>query len=387
MTADDRLPLSGRRVVALEHAVSAPLCSRHLADLGADVIKIERPDGGDFARRYDSVARGQSAYFVWLNAGKRSMTADLTISRDRATFEQLLGTADVLVHNLGPGAVDRLGYGWDHLHRRHPRLISCAISGYGANGPYRDRKAFDLLLQGESGLASITGTGDAPARVGISIVDISAGMYALAAVLAALIEREATDVGRSIDISMLDSIAEWMSVPALHQRYAGAPPPRTGLHHPGIAPYGPYAAAGGTVRLIAVQNEPQWRRFCARVLGRPDLANDPRFARNELRVLNRVELDAEIASVLCRIELEELMAGLDQADVPHAPVNDVAGMLDHPQLSARGRWMPVATPTGEVTAVAPPLGWPARSASVPALGADTDAILRELSPDSAKDAP
>jgi len=386
MIADDGLPLAGRRVVALEHAVAGPLCSRHLADLGADVIKVEHPDGGDFARRYDSVVMGQSAYFVWLNAGKRSLSADLTLPADRATFDQLLGTADVLVHNLGPGAVDRLGYGWDDLRRRHPRLISCAISGYGGDGPYRDRKAFDLLLQGESGLASITG-GDAPARVGVSIVDISAGMYALAAVLSALLERETTGVGRSIDISLLDSIGEWMSVPLLYQRYAGAAPARTGLHHPGIAPYGPYGAAGEAVRLIAVQNESQWRRFCAGVLGRSDLADDARFATNELRVQNRMELDVLIASVLERIGLQALVASLDRADIPHAPVNDLAGMLDHPQLSARGRWMPVATPSGEVTALAPPLGRPARSRRVPALGADTDDILRELALQPTQDSP
>lgn len=371
-------PLAGHRVIALEQAVAAPLCSRHLADLGAEVIKVERPDGGDFARRYDSIVHGESAYFVWLNRGKRSVVADLSTDMGKALLDALLGTADVFIHNLGPGAVERLGYGWDRLQDLWPQLISCAISGYGQTGPYRDDKAFDLLVQGESGLASVTGSPREPAKVGISIADIAAGMYALSSVLGALIQRQRTGIGISLDISMLDSLAEWMSVPALYQRYAGAPPPRTGLHHATIAPYGPYTARDGPTVLLAVQNETQWRRFGEVVLQRPDLASDPRFATNELRVRNRVSMDEEIRRSLAGIEYSTLIDRLRLADLPHAPVNDVEALLDHPQLVERQRWIESDTPTGPVISVSSPFGEPAKRTSVPALGEDTAALEFEL---------
>lgn len=375
--ANAAAPLIGRRVVAIEHAVAAPLCTRLLADLGADVIKVERPDGGDFARRYDSVARGESAYFAWLNAGKRSLTANLAAARDRAVVDDLLRDADALVHNLGPGAIERLGYGWDRLHARYPRIVSCAISGYGQDGPDRERKAFDLLIQAESGLASITGTNAEPARVGVSIADIAAGMYALAAILAAWVEREATGIGRLLDISMLEALTDWMGVPTLQQRYAGSPPPRSGLHHPSIAPYGPYATADGVSRVVAVQNEGQWARLCERVLERPDLIDDARFASNELRVRHRAQLDALIAAALARLDAPAFADRLDAADIPHTVLNDVAGLLAHPQLRARGAWRVVESAHGELVLPRSPLGSPTPVSRVPTLGQDDDELRRE----------
>ncbi len=370
--------LTGVRVVALEQAVAAPLCSRHLADLGADVIKVERPDGGDFARRYDTAVHGESAYFVWLNRGKRSVTVDLAAEQDRELFDALLGSADVFLHNLGPGAVDRLGYGWDDVHERWPRLISCAVSGYGSTGPLRGQKAFDLLVQGEVGLASVTGTPEQPSKVGISIADIAAGVYAVTAILAALIERDRSAVGQRVEVSMFDALAEWMSVPALYQRYRGAAPARSGLHHATIAPYGPFAARDGGSVLIAVQNEAQWVRLCRLVLRRDDMADDPSFATNELRVRNRQALDEQIADCLGDLDHDELGARLDEADVPRAVVNDVAALLDHPQLVERGRWIETETSTGPAIVVASPVGSSPGSGRVPSLGEDTEAVRREL---------
>jgi crotonobetainyl-CoA:carnitine CoA-transferase CaiB-like acyl-CoA transferase len=272
------LPLEDIRVVALEQAVAAPLCTRHLADLGADVVKIERPGGGDLARRYDSIVKGQSTYFVWLNRNKRSIALDLAKPEDRDVCIALLARADVFVHNLGPGAVDRLGLGWETLHARWPRLISCAISGYGSEGPYRDRKAYDLLIQAETAVTDVTGTAGSPAKVGISIADIGAGLYACTSILAALRLRDADGEGRRIDVSLFDCLAEWMTVPAYHQIYDGKPPPRSGVRHATIVPYGPYRCADGEV-MLAVQNEGQWDRLCRNVLRRPALAEDPRAAR------------------------------------------------------------------------------------------------------------
>lgn len=371
-------PLAGLRVIALEQAVAAPLCSRHLADLGADVIKIERPGGGDLARGYDSVVHGESAYFVWLNHGKRSVVLDLASDRGRTTLDALLDTADVFVHNLGPGAVDRLGFGADRITAQWPRLISCAISGYGSGGPHDERKAFDLLLQAESGLLSVTGSAKSPARVGISIADVCAGMYALSAILAALFERD-RDHGRGgarLEISMLDGLAEWMAVPGLFERYAGAAPPRTGLHHPSIAPYGPYATRDPGTIMLAVQTEGQWRRFCEQVLRRDELATEARFATNERRVANRAALDAVIAGVLGGLDLEAVITRLVAADVPFGSLSSVRELLDHPQLEARERWFEVATPAGSARVPRSLLG--DGSGVVPAAGADTDAVLAEL---------
>ncbi len=375
------LPLAGLHVVALEQAVSAPLCTRHLADLGADVVKIERPGGGDFARHYDSVVQGQSAYFVWLNRGKRSVVLDLKDPADRAVLDTLLARADVFVHNLGPGAVDRLGLGWDALHPRWPRLIWCAISGYGLDGPYRDRKAFDLLLQGESGIMAVTGTPDQSAKVGISIADISAGMYAFSAILAALYERQRTGEGRLIDVSMLECLAEWMMAPAYHQLYGGKAPERTGTRHNMIVPYGPYRVGDGSQVNLAVQTEGQWERLCAIVLRRPDLAADPRFRTNELRVRNRATLEPLIEAALAGDTRASVQARLDAADVPHGALNDLADLLAHAQLAARGRWLEVDTPSGPIRALAHPLnlaGLPRPASAVPGLGEHTDEVRREL---------
>ncbi|HBY96336.1 MAG TPA: carnitine dehydratase, partial [Chloroflexi bacterium] len=347
-------PLADVRVVALEQAVSAPLCTRHLADMGADVVKLERPDGGDFARRYDTVVHGQSAYFVWLNRGKRSVTLDVKAPADQPLLEALLARADVFVHNLGPGVIDRLGLGWEVLHERWPRLISCGISGYGSEGPYTHRKAFDLLVQGESGLPSITGTPEEPVKVGISIADIGAGLYAFSAILVALYERVHTGEGRMIDISMLECLAEWMMVPAYYQLYSGAPPARMGMRHNMIVPYGPYRVGDGSIINLAVQNEGQWRRLCELVLCRPELADDPRFRRNHLRLEHREVLEAMIEESLVGETGESVRARLDVADVPHGTLNDLEGLLAHPQLAARQRWFDIESPAGAVRALAHP---------------------------------
>lgn len=368
--ADPSLPLADVRVVAVEQAVAGPLCSRHLADLGADVIKVERPDGGDFARAYDSAVLGQSAYFVWLNHGKRSVVLDLAEATGRDRLATLLDGAQVLVHNLGPGAFERLGFDDATLTRRWPALIRCAISGYGPDGPFRDRKAFDLLLQGESGLLATTGTDDAPAKVGISIADIAAGMYATSAILAALRRRDRTGEGAAIEISMLECLAEWMSVPALYQRYAGAPPARTGTRHATIVPYGPYACSDGRVNL-AVQNHRQWARLCQTVLERPELVADPRFATNEARVTNRAVLEPLVEAAFATLAVADARARLAKADVPFGDVNDVEGLLGHEQLTARERWFDVDTPGGPVRAVLPPFGFaggPRPRRAVPRLG-------------------
>jgi itaconate CoA-transferase len=359
----------------VEQAVAAPLCSRHLADLGAEVVKVERPDGGDFARGYDSSVHGESAYFVWLNHGKRSVTLDLGSTSGREALEALLGTADVFLHNLGPGAIERLGFEEGELRSRWPRLVSCAISGFGATGPFRDRKAFDLLLQAESGLVSVTGSPEGPARVGISVADISAGMYALAAILAALVERDRTGEGTQLHIAMLDGLAEWMAVPGLYERYTGGPPARLGLHHPSIAPYGPYGTRDGTV-IIAVQNDGQWRRLCDRVLERPELGTDERFSNNERRVAERETLDRAIGECFGRLDRAEIVGRLEAGDIPFASLNSVRDLLDHPQLAARARWIDIETPTGPAIAPRSPLGDGSRV--VPGPGDDTAAVLRDL---------
>lgn len=362
-------PLAGVRVVALELAVAAPLCTRHLADLGAHVTKVERP-GGDFARRYDSVVIGMSAYFVWLNHGKESVVLDLSRPDDRDAFEALLDEADVFVHNLGPGAVDRLGYEWAQVHARWPSLIVCAISGFGSDGPYRTRKAFDLLVQGESGLISVTGSEAEPARVGISMADISSGMYALSSVLACLYMRHERGEGRLIDISMLDCLAEWMTVPVYYELYAGAAPRRAGLHHSTIAPYGPYATADGGSVIVAVQNDGQWERLCSVVLGTPELARDPRFVTNPDRVAHRVELDLVIEAVLGSKMRDEVERVLEQADVPFGSLNSVRDLVNHPQLAARHRWTEADSLTGPVRTLVPPfniVGFTPRPGRVPEL--------------------
>jgi itaconate CoA-transferase len=368
------------RVVTLEQAVAAPLCTRHLADLGADVVKIERPGGGDLARGYDSVVRGQSAYFVWANRGKRSAALDLRDERDHAVLVALLDRADVFVHNLGPGAVARLGVDRKTVSERWPALIDCSISGYGDDGVYADRKAFDLLIQGEAGLISVTGTEETPCKVGISIADMCAGIYAFGAIVVALREREQTGSGRHLDISLLECLAEWMMAPAYHQLYAGRPPARAGARHNMMVPYGTYAVGEGREINLAVQSDEQWLRFCAEVLDRPEVAEDPRFCTNEQRVQHREELEPLIEALLGDLGEQEAQRRLSDADIPVAAVNDLADLIEHPQLDARGRWFDVGSPGGPIRALRPPfnLAGDHHSGPVPALGEHTDAIRAEV---------
>ncbi len=372
-------PLLGLRVVAVEQAVAAPLCTRHLCDLGADVIKVERPGTGDFSRQFDSMVKGQSTHFVWLNRGKRSIALDLTDPEGRATIDALLGRADVFVHNLGPGAIERLGLGWEAVHERSPRLIHCSISGYGAEGPYRDRKAFDALVQGESGVMSVTGTEEDMAKVGLSVADIGGAMYALSAILAALHERARTGRGTRIDISMLHCLAEWMTPFVYQHVYTGRAPRRAGARHAMIAPHGPFKAADGVLVNLAVQNAGQWRRLCEKVLERPTLVSDERFATNELRVRNRDRLEPIVEEAVAAMTSETLETRLAEFDVPYGRVNSVAGLYEHPQLA--GRWFETASPGGPVLALDHPFAGRAGQAparGVPGLGEHTEEILAEL---------
>jgi itaconate CoA-transferase len=360
--------------------VSAPFCSRQLADMGADVIKIERPDGGDTARGYDTAINGQSAYFAWLNRAKRSVVLDLKADADRASCAQLIERADVFVHNLAPGAVERLGFGFDDLSAKSPRLIWCGISGYGPDGPYRDRKAYDMLVQAESGVISVTGSPDEPAKVGISIADISSGLYAYSSILAALIQRNTTGKGQRIDISMLDCLSEWMTPPMYVWKGTGRAPERAGVRHNMIVPYGAYQCADGAV-LFAIQQDREWRRLCADVLGDAALADDPRFVTNERRLENREALEALIEARFRRHLRETILARLDAAGIPTGSVNDVPAIADHAQLAARGRWTTVDSPTGELPALVPPHNLtdaPPRMGPVPALGEHTQEVLAEL---------
>ena len=374
------LPFEGLRVVALEQAVAAPFCSRQLADLGADVVKVERPDGGDSARGYDDAMNGTSAYFAWLNRGKRSVVLDLKRDEDRETCARLIDRADVLVHNLAPGAIERLGFGYDVTSSRNPRIIWCGISGYGPNGPMRDRKAYDMLVQAEAGVVSVTGSADAPAKVGLSVADIASGMYAYSSILAALFSRERTGAGDRIDISMLECLTEWMT-PALYvwlgaQRVVS----RVGVRHNMIVPYGAYACADGDV-MLAIQTDREWRRFCASVLHDAGLADDPRFVTNAARVANRVELEELIERIFRELSKDAVVRDLERADIPTAAVNDVPAVAAHPQLAARDRWARADTPNGEIPALLPPHNLAQctpRMGRVPALGEHTDEVLRSV---------
>jgi itaconate CoA-transferase len=374
-------PLEGIRVVAWEHAVAAPLATRHLADLGADVIKIERPSGGDFARGYDSAVNGLSAHFVWLNRGKRSVVLDLQAEGDRRALELLAERADVFVHNQGPGAADRMGLGYEQLRKANPRLVWCAISGFGPNGPHADRKAYDMLLQGEAGVIALTGTPEAPAKVGISVADIASGMYALSSIMAALYQRQATGRGAEIQISMLEALVEWITPAAYFSMYAGNAPVRSGGRHSTIVPYGAYAVGGSASVNLAVQNDGQWRRLCAVVLQQPALADAARFATNELRLAHRDELEPLIESLLANTTRQEVEARLAQADVPFGSINDIQQVVEHPQLVARGRWFDVPSAVGPVRALHHPFniaGIPRPAGAVPELGQHTDQVLAEL---------
>ncbi|MBI3433667.1 MAG: CoA transferase [Proteobacteria bacterium] len=371
------LPLSGLLVVALEQAVAAPTCTCRLADAGARVIKIERPEG-DFARFYDDLVHGESSYFVWLNRGKESVVLDLATPPDRALLAAMLARADVFVQNLKPGAVARLGFAVERLRREHPRLITCSISGYGEHGPYAQRKAYDLLIQAEAGLASVTGGADAPARVGVSVVDIAAGMNAQAAILEALIARAQSGDGAAIHVSMFDAMADWMTVPLL-QHEGGLPPPRVGLAHPSISPYGVFASAEGADILIAIQNEREWVMLARDVIGDAALATNPDFAGNVERVKRRALTDGKVAAAFATMPADVLCAKLAAADIAFARVNDTALLARHPHL----RRITVASPTGPVSCPAPASvsdGATRGYGAVPALGEHTARVRAEFLP-------
>ncbi|MFC5170908.1 CaiB/BaiF CoA transferase family protein [Streptomyces mutomycini] len=378
----DELPLSGITVVSIEQAVAAPFATRQLADLGARVIKVERPGGGDFARRYDTTVHGQSSYFVWLNRSKESVTLDLKSEQGREVLEELLAQADVFVQNLAPGAAARMGLGPDALAKRFPSLIPCSVTGYGSSGPWADRKAYDLLVQCQTGLVSLTGSAGEAARVGVSVADIAAGMYAYSGILTALFTRATRGFVRAVEVSLFEALAEWMSQPAYYTAYSGTQPPRVGTRHATIAPYGTYTAADGKDVLLSVQNEREWAALCARFLEAPGLTDDPRFATGSARVRHREEVDALLAVRIAASGSGEVMELLDAIGIANAPVNDVKQFLEHPVLSGRDRWREVPVPGGlTMSALLPPVelgGTVPRMDAVPAVGEHTDQILAEL---------
>jgi len=381
---DRPLPLSGTLVVSLEQAIAAPYATRQLADLGARVIKVERPEGGDFGRDYDRTVRGLSSHFVWANRSKESLVLDLKTAAGGTALRQLAARADVLVSNLRPGAVDRLGLDFAELRRKYPRLITCTISGFGGAGPYRDRRAYDLLVQCEAGLLAVTGTEANPAKVGISVSDIAAASHAFAGILAALYGRERSGTGTHVEISMLDSSVEWMGFPLYYTEYSGAPPPRSGSRHATIAPYGPFRVGDGSIVFLAVQNHREWQRFCNTVLELPGLARDPRFASNSDRAANWEELQEVIESGFAGLDGGAVEARLVAANIATARQRTVAEVLDHPQLRARERWTEVQSPVGALRSLLSPIGIEGtrpRMDRVPALGEHTEAILAELEQD------
>jgi itaconate CoA-transferase len=379
------LPLDGVTVVSLEHAIAAPLATRHLADLGARVIKIERPGVGDFARAYDRRVNGLASHFVWVNRSKESLTLDLKQAPAQAVLHKLLAQADVLVQNLAPGAAARLGLSYEALERTQPRLIVCDISGYGDGGPHTEKKAYDLLIQSESGFLSVTGTPEEMAKSGVSIADISAGMYAYSGILAALLQRARTGRGRRIEISMLETMAEWMSFPLYYTYQGQDAPPRSGAAHATIYPYGPFAARDGVV-MLGLQNEREWKVFCERVLQLPALADDTRFIDTAARTQHRGELRTLIETTFSQLSAEQVIERLDAADIANAHVNTLADLWKHPQLKSRQRWAQVASSVGDLAALIPPgsdAANPARMDKIPALGEHTEAILTELGFDPA----
>ncbi|NUK22373.1 CaiB/BaiF CoA transferase family protein [Streptomyces lunaelactis] len=376
------LPLDGITVVAVEQAVSAPFATRQLADLGARVIKIERPDGGDFARGYDTAARGLASHFVWCNRGKESLAVDLKDPRGIEIVRQLLADADVFVQNLAQGAAARLGLDAAALCAEHPRLIAVDISGYGAEGPYAHKRAYDMLVQCEAGLVSVTGTALHPVKAGIPAADIAAAMYAFSGVLAALLRRGTTGRGGPVEISMLESLAEWMGHPLNYGMHGGEAPARTGVAHAVISPYDAYATADGGQVLLSVQNDREWRRLAEQVLERPELGEDPVFATNTARTANRERTDAAVAEALAALDTPEAIRRLEAAGIACARLNTVRDVAEHPQLAARDRWREVDSPVGPLRALLPPINLPggaeARMGAVPALGEHTDALLRAL---------
>ena len=373
-------PLAGIRVLALEQAVAGPLCTRHLADLGADVIKVERPGGGDFARRYDRAVMGLSSYFVWLNRGKRSLTLDMKHPSAAGILGRLIGQSDVLVQNLGPGAIDRLGFAPPDLRTRFPRLVICSISGYGRGGPYEHKKAFDLLLQGETGVIATTGTADDPAKLGISVGDIGAGVYGAMATLAALFERQTTGRGKIVETSLFDALAEWMGYPVPYTLYSGQAPERAGVRHATVIPYGIYRCGDGGGVNFSVQTDLHWERFCRDVCERPDWLNDVRFSTPSDRLAHREELETAIEAAFSHHSRDEISRRLDAADIPSADYREVAEFLEHPQLAARNRWAEFPSPAGPISMIVPPFdleGTSPRLGAIPAVGEHTDAVLGE----------
>lgn len=379
------LPLDGITVIALEHAVAAPFATRQLADLGARVIKIERPGKGDFARGYDTRARGMSSHFVWTNRSKESLTLDLKSEAGMDVLSKLIDTADIIVQNLAPGAADRMGLGFDALHEAHPKLIVCNISGYGPDGPETDRKAYDLLVQAEAGFLSITGTDAKPSKAGISVADIAAGMYAYTNILAALLQRGKTGKGAEINISMLEALAEWIGYPMYYATDGAEPPARAGAAHATIFPYGPFMAGDGKEVMLGLQNDREWTTFCRDILEAPALETDPRFNSNHARAANKLDLTAIIMATFSKWSAEEVITKLSTAGIANARMNDMAGLWAHPQLKARGRWREVDTPVGPMPALLPPggVGAEPRMDAIPALGQHSRAILEELGMDSA----
>jgi itaconate CoA-transferase len=374
-------PLDGITIVALEHVIAAPFATRQLADLGARVIKIERPGAGDFARHYDERAKGMSSHFTWVNRSKESLTLDLKQEGALIILKQLLEKADVFVQNLAPGAAARMGLSPEALQALNPKLIYCNLSGYGEDGPYRDKKAYDLLIQSEAGLLSITGTTDEPSKAGISIADIAAGMYTYTNIMAALLLRQKTGKGSVIDVSMLEALGEWMGYAMYYSTDGASPPPRTGATHATIYPYGPFKAGDGKTIMLGLQNEREWALFCEKVLDQPTLANDPRFDKNFKRNENRIELSKIILDRFASLTSEQVIAKLDEAQIANASLNDMHQFWDHEQLKARQRWVSVDSPKGEIPALLPPglnNTYQYRMDKIPSVGEHTVAILKEL---------
>ena len=374
-------PLDGVTVISLEHAIAAPFCTRQLADMGARVIKIERPGVGDFARGYDERVRGLASHFVWTNRSKESLTLDLKKDEAKTILFRLLEQADVLVQNLAPGAAARMGLSFDALHESHPRLIVCDISGYGEGGPYQDKKAYDLLIQSEGGFLSVTGSPDSPAKAGCSISDIAAGMYAYSSILSALLLRERTGQGSRLDVSMLESMVEWMGFPMYYAFDGAPPPPRAGASHATICPYGPFPVGDGTEIMLGLQNEREWAAFCKVVLKQPELAKDARFTSNFARVENKEALRVLILKAFATLTREQALQRLEEAQIANASVNTMHDVWAHPQLAARNRWREVGSQSGPLPALIPPASssaFEARMDAVPSLGEHRASILAEL---------
>jgi itaconate CoA-transferase len=380
------LPLEGITVVSLEHAIAAPFCTRQLADMGARVIKIERPGVGDFARKYDERTRGMASHFVWTNRSKESLTLDLKHADAGPVLEQLLAQADVLVQNLAPGAAARMGLSFDALHAKFPKLIVCDISGYGEGGPYETKKAYDLLIQSESGFVSVTGSADEPSKAGCSIADISAGSYAYSSILNALLLRHKTGLGSHLDVSMLESMVEWMSFPMYYAFEGAAPPPRAGASHATIYPYGPFPVGDGNTIMLGLQNEREWVIFCEKVIEQKALAIDPEFDNNTKRTANRARLRAVIVELFSKMTIAQVEQKLEEAQIANARVNEMKDVWAHPQLKARNRWTEVQSPVGLLPALLPPATnnqFDARMDPIPGIGEHTQAILKELGVDEA----